>query len=806
MVLRDFVIGWRLLLKEPAYSMVVMFGLSVGIAVCFLLMGFVQHSLRYDQHVPDAESVFLTNVQFNYKSSGVPWMEESPLALAGAAEHSGFGVLASGYAEQSSSVLVNNVPHKLILNIVGPAFQQIFDLKPLVGDLDIALTRPDAIALTLETAQNLFGREDVLGQKVQINGRFFQVAAILPDPPTTTTLPFKALIGYDSGVLDYNRRNNLLHRWSQLGGKVYLKLPAGLSPERMTRILQDAVDQSPLNTTFPATLLAELGSRKLMEVRLCALPDAYFQSDIQISRNPQLHGDRRAIFGLAGISALILFLAVTNYVNLTTIRTLRRQREVAMRKVLGASIGRVIGQFLAESVLVALLASGIGIAIAWLARTPFSYLMDRTLDGLFSVTNLLVCLLLGVIVGLLAGGYPTWVALKVRVVQALSGRGNTETASGQWMRRLLTVLQFSTAMGLTAVCIAVAWQTDYASKLSPGFDTDGLLQIDLAATKVSDRPGNLAFREALLRIPGVLGVAGGLEAVGRHVNDSITNLSRPGESAITVNVKEVSPEFFEVYGINPVAGRVYNSRIDGSNNDVMVVDAAAARAFGFASAESAVGAFLADPDGGATFRIIGIAGAVRHTSIHQVAEPVVYTIGPDLRVLTVRFTGEVEPIERAVQSLWQRHFPDQVLRMNTAQSFFDLEYADDLRIAQMLGASTLISMSIAAFGIYVLAAYSVERRKREIVLRKLYGAPRKAIAMIIGREFFILVSISGLIGLTIAAMVTERYLAGFIDRAPIGPWALSGAFLMACLVALISTLRHTVSAITIKPVVVLREG
>ena len=804
MKLRDFLIGWRLLLKEPGYSAVVMAGLGIGIAVCFLLLGYVRYSFSYDEHVPDNGQVYLANVQFNY-AAGAMWSQDSPQALVEAAMRSGLPLTASGYVALERSVVVDNVVHELDVHVVHASFPKMFGIVPLAGSIDAVLDSTDGVALTEQSARRLFGGASALGKVVRVGNESLRVLAILPAPPVTSTTPYAALAGFKSSMLDEKFRNNLLHHWGQLGGKVYLKLAPGLAPASVTQALQGAIDQSPLRSGFPVAYLAQLGDKKLMELRLCPLRDAYFQSDIQIDDSPTLHGNRATVLALAGVAALILALAVTNYVNLSTVRMLRRQREVAMRKVMGASVGRVIGQFLAESILVSVIATVIGMLLARMLVEPFSLLVNRSLEGLFSPLSILAALAVGVAVGLVAGAYPAWVALRVRVTQALGGRGNSETAAGQWARRMLTVLQFSTAMGLTAVCLAIAWQTAYVTRLSPGFDVARLVHVDLPRGTNMAVPNNMAFRDALRRIPGVTGVTSAREIVGRHDTKAIGSLKQPGGSVVNIALKAVGPEFFSVYGIPAVEGRVFDPKIETLESEAVVINSSAAQALGFASAREAVGGFVTDESGGTPSRIIGVAGEVRHTSLHQPPEPVTYYIAKDTRALTIRFDGSVQALEQAVESLWKQYFPNDVLKMYRAQTFFDLDYADDQRMAWMLAASAGISISIAAFGIYVLAAYGTQRRRREIVLRKLYGATRMKIAQLIGREFFLLIVASAVLALPLAALVIERYLMGFAEQAPVRGWTLAIAFVAAAAIAQVSTLRHLLTAVRLRPSEALRD-
>jgi hypothetical protein len=302
-----------------------------------------------------------------------------------------------------------------------------------------------------------------------------------------------------------------------------------------------------------------------------------------------------------------------------------------------------------------------------------------------------------------------------------------------------------------------------------------------------------------------MGVASQREIVGRHVTKQIGSLKQPGNTTVTIALKAVSPEFFAVYGIPAREGRVFDPKIETVDSEAVVINAAAARTLGFASPKAAVGQFITDSSGSSPSRILGIAAEVRHTSLHEPPAPVTYYIAKDTRALTIRFEGGVQAVEQAVDALWKQYFPNEVLKMHRAQTFFDLDYADDLRVAKMLAASTFVSIAIAAFGIYVLAAYGTQRRRREIVLRKLYGATRIAIARLVGREFFLLILASAVIALPLAALVIERYLAGFTERAPIHGWTLLAAFVTAGVIAQASTLRHLLTAVRLRPSEALRD-
>ena len=801
MNLRDFRIGWRLLVKEPAYSAVVILGLTIGFAVCFLLLGLVRHSFSYDTQVNGVDDIYILKQRWNGPGGDGSWSQNISLPARDAVVRSGLPVMASTFITRKISVKVGTNVQTIDITVVDPDFQRIFQPTVLRGDLAPALNRPDAIALSEETAVKLFGSSDAAGKTVQIAGAPYLVSAVLAEQPAATTMPFAALAGIKTTIWPDEYRQLVTTNWGSSHGPVYVKLGPGAQAAAVTDAVRRVFFTSAFYKRQTPEQLAGLAGKDPLEFRLGKLRAAYL--DPEVRRNSSNHGDRQGVLGLAAVGLLILLLAATNYVNLATVRTLRRQREIAVRKVLGASAGAVSRQFLAESILVCLIATGFGLLLAWLLLPVFSTLVQRKLDLLFSPTSLLASLLLGVALGVAAGAYPTWSALRVRATSALSGRGNAETAGGLWLRRVLTVLQFATAMGLTGLTLAVAWQTRYASRLDPGFDAAPLLVVqtdaDMRSASVS------SFNDALKRLPGVQSVA--VADAPLTVNRNSTALKRDGGTAIEISFLEVSPEFFPVHGLKPVAGRLYSPDKDSvKDEDKIVINQAGARKFGFASAEAAVGKYIGNPDGAGTpMQVVGVAPDIRHRSAREEMQATIYYLSDHTGVFTVRTNGDMGAVQTAIEEMWPRYFPNDVLDMKRVDGSFAENYADDLRLAKLLAASSVIAIAIAAFGIYVLSAYSVQRRTREIVLRKLYGASGSAIGRLVAREFALLLGAGAVIGLPLAWLATERYLGAFTERAPIGLWTVSGALAVAIAVAFGSSLRHTLSAVRMAPALALRD-
>jgi cell division protein FtsX len=465
-----------------------------------------------------------------------------------------------------------------------------------------------------------------------------------------------------------------------------LRVAPGASLPVIVSRLQQVVDSTPSVNQWPPEVRERLGKRKAIELSMSPLRDAYFDHDVKNSFIA-LPGDRAspvATAGLALMAMLILLLAGINYVNLAMVRVLRRQREVAMRKVLGAGVPQIMAQFLLESLLVTMVATALGLLLAWLALPAFSQLVNRQLDGLFSSQNIAAAFGIGALLGIATAAYPVWVALRVLPRQVLAGRPDTESMGSMQWRRALTVLQVAVAMGFASVTIAVAWQTDYAMHATPGFDPSPMVIVDMPE-RVKDSEKARRFFSALQAQPGVAGVAVSEDPIGRLDWSWTRALKRPGGVAATMEMKSVSANFFELYGIPPAAGRLFQAAVDRDDDKVpIILNAIAARELGFRSAEEAIGqivAFRGFDNVETTKRIVGIAPELRFRSLRDRPRATAYELWTAGTVLSVRASGAPGDIERAAQALWPSYFPDAIPRIYRAVDILAVHYADDARMA-----------------------------------------------------------------------------------------------------------------------------
>jgi hypothetical protein len=378
------------------------------------------------------------------------------------------------------------------------------------------------------------------------------------------------------------------------------------------------------------------------------------------------------------------------------------------------------------------------------------------------------------------------------------------------MRRVLTVLQVATAMGLASVAVAIGWQTAFAMRASPGFDPAPLLIVDLPEP-VRMSPAAQSFVAALKAQPGVAGVAISEDAVGRSNVSWFRDLKRPDGRSAATEIKSVSANFFEQYRIPALAGRVFDPRQDKEDDPVpLVLNAIAARELGFADPAAAVGQtllFSGFDNKVIQRRVVGIAPELRFHSLRAAPRAVAYELWTAGITLSVRAAGEGTPaaaLEPAVRALWPKYFPDAILKTRSAADILAVNYADDARMARLLALATGIALAIAAFGTYVLSAHTVQRRAKEIVLRKLHGAGRVDIGLLVAREIGGLALVSAAVGLPVAAVAIARYLSSYVEHAPVGYWTLLAALASTLAVALVAVARNAWVAMRMQPAEALR--
>ena len=805
MKLSDFRMGWRLLLKQPPYSAIMVLSLTIGFAVIDLVLGFARYEYSFDNAVDKVEEVVVLKARPHWGDAR--WSENVPLSMKETLARSAPGMAVTAVLPYSTAMRAGATVKQLELTLVDPAFPAVLAISALEGDLQAALSRPDALALTEETAQILFGQTHVVGQSVTIKGQNYQVAAVLRKQPVNSSVQFQALAGLASSAWPESERQRAHENLNYypdnpndfINNKVYARLPAGASQASLLQSIGSAIEASPLRSRLSATSRAEAGTAPLLEIAFGPLADAYLDSEARANSGQK--GNPVANYAMGAVAFMILLLTAGNYVNLATIRVIERQREMAVRKAVGISRKRLLSQMLTESVLVSLLASILGAALAVLLLPAWSDLTEHNIGAVLGGRDWLMFALLvlamGAVIGVVAGLYPAWIALRMRTLDGLGGRGNSETTGGIWLRRVLTVLQFSIAMLVTGVVITIAWQIDYLKRIDYGYQLDSLLTISIP--EGMDASALRSFSDAAARLPEVRGVS--RAALYGNALDFTTAKSE----TVSLQQMAVSPTYFATIGLGAAAGRVFDPAVDPLDNaNVVLINAVAAQRLGYADASAALGQLL--NVAGTPKRIVGISKPVSNGFMDGPPQPLVYDIAATAPQLLVNGGANPAAAKAALEALWRTHFPDHVLTIRNLRAQLEMNASGPVSILQVCVIVALIMVPLSVFSIYTLSAYAVQRRAREIVLRKLHGARPMDIARLLTREFAILLAVAALLGLPLSFLFGRMFMEQFADQAGVGIWPVAASLLGAILVTLAATSRHTLIATRISPVAALRAS
>ncbi len=813
---KDLRIGWRQLVADPAYSAVMLLGLALAMACCMLTLQVVFNEMLPDPEVPDAAKAVNFEFRGNQSNQEDDWFDQAPFVLADGLRESHAPVSAVARSLDGHQYVAHAGQRqaRLGFEFADHDIIAIFGLRATAGDLRAAFDRPDAVALTNESAHRLFPAGDALGRSIEVKGHALTVVALVSDRRRGDEQAQDAFASFDSVISRVEPETRT--SWGSIQGKVFARLAPGATAAQLGAAAQALYDRSPMGRP---RMTGSLGARVDKDPVLRAMPftDAY------------LHGGRdgrarsRQFFALSAGSALMLALAMANYINLTSVRTLARAREIAVRKTLGASPWRLVGQFVAEGTLAACVATALGLLLAWLLAPTIEQLLYLKLaDGLFAPGRLALVAATALALGVLAGGYPARIALNVDCGTALAGRSHDEGRLGRTMRRAMTALQFVVALVVSGAAGAMAWQNHYVASLPHGIRTDGLLTVDVP-DGYSGRASavNSAFGEAVSHEPGVERTAWVMDVPGRGQSWSAEASARPGASTtVSLSMLPVQTTFFEMYGVPLVAGRLREppvpppepasgAQVGPKTERLLVVDATTARALGFATPADAVDQVLLQgelKDGSERepARIVAVAADVRFEHAHEATRLHAFRLSRNPQETLTLQGPHMEALHQAFERVWPRFYPEETLETETVEEALGLPYLQERHLTQLTMVITVMALLLSAFGVYALAAYTVRRSAREIVVRKLYGAGRARIARLLAGEFVPLLAVAAVAGLPLAAWLSSGYLETFTERSNLTlltlPLALAALVAMTALAAL----RHGLIAMNMRPTVALR--
>jgi putative ABC transport system permease protein len=798
-------VAWRNMVNNKLYSGINITGLAVGLAACILISLFVRDEMSYDQHWQHANSLYRLHTTFVIpgREPFVTVVAQGPIKQA-----------LQQYFEQDIQAVTRFNSMDAVVTRDGASFTEemhwtdpetaaMFDLEVLSGDIRQALHDNAALAISQSFARKHFGDEEALGRVLTVSAydlkRDYRVAAVFQDLPRNTVMDFQVLAMIDEG--DWTSAPWIFEQWFSINNTVFFQLRKGASIAAVNNRLADFADQIAL----PEGSISDKDARASDFIKYSTMSIGDIQLNPSGLGEMKPTGNKTTVAIFAAIAVLILVIACINFMNLATSKSTQRAREVALRKVMGATRRQLIFQFLGESVLLAVLGLLVGIVLVELLLPSYAQFLDKDLQFIYS-DGLTLAVLLGLVVtvGLLGGVYPALIISGFRPARVLKANQSTESRGSARLRSALVVFQFSISIALIVATATVVGQMHYALNLDPGFNKDNLLAVTgLSRTGAAERQE--AFREEVLRLPAVETVAFVSQPPfdASENNVSVKIPGHPELEMILIGHISIDYDFLDTLEIGLLAGRNYSRdyALDaypetqglpegqlGRGN--ILVNEGALRRFGFGTPGEALGKEIQIEIAGgeetpveALFTIIGVLGDLHFQSLRTVMRPEVYFISSKTsRNLLVRYTGEPLEIAAAVEQIWNSMIAEVPYTYEFSDEVAAEDFNQERNTATMLGMFATLAVIVACLGLYGLASFTAQRRTREIGIRKVMGASVPGIVRLLLWQFSKPVLLANLLAWPLAVWGLMHWLEGFPYR--LDTWVLAPLCLFSGLVAL----------------------
>ena len=649
-----------------------------------------------------------------------------------------------------------------------PNYLLFWGIKLERGDRNQALNRPGGVVISQEAVDEFFPTgEDPMGKVLECQWGDYIVTGVLEEQPSNTQFnPHFVTATLPAGVRDAwsNWEFHTSFRWVQ----TFIRLRTDADPERTEQKLRVLAipEENPENTTSHRL-------QPLLRMRLYGLED--FPEGIGGPGTGIGAGDLKVVRALAAIGILVLFVACINFVNLSTARAFLRAKEVGLRKVVGAGRRQLALQFLLESVLLSFLALPLCLILTGMTRSYWQQIVGQmdTLSALLEPDRAIVLLAATVLVGLFSGIYPAALLSRFRPIAALYSQ-TASGSGGSLPRRVFVIIQFAVSIFLVFVALAAFVQLDYVLKKDLGFNKENILALRIFDVDGSLRKSYNEVKRRFLNHPDVLAATASASLPGEGWTSRKEMVLDPSGAAFEIRQYAIDEDQFRMIGVDLLAGRNFSVDIKSDFERAYILNETAVKKLGL---ENPVGKpfKLLDHDGW----IIGVVEDFHMRRLTERLHANAFVLRPrSFRVVNLRLAGgNIGDTMQGLEEIWKTFIPVRPFRYAFLDERLEVNYGKYLRFQRIFAVGFAVSFLIASIGLLGLAAHTGERLRKEIGIRRVFGASIAGIAILLGAEFTKLVLISNLIAWPFAYVVVQGWLQDFAYRADMGllPFAVTGS-------------------------------
>ena len=792
--------------KQPAYLLLNVFGLAIGLTSFLFITLYVLNELSFDRFHKNYENIYRPKVVGRFAGSVLDQaVTAAPMAQA----------MLNDYPEVITATRVRRLGDWLIsfgdkrFNEAGVLFADstffdVFDFKMLSGDPKTALQRPRSMVLTEEYAKKYFGETDPMGQRMSVEADtiLYTVTGVIGNVPDNSHIRFDMLGSMSSYA---NQANNQF--WISHNFYTYIVVSNGTDKDVLQEKFQGMVTKyvGPQIQEFIGISMSDFTkSGNEFKYVLEPLKDIHLKGAVQYNLEPM--GSPATVYIFAVIALLILVIAVINYINLATAKSANRAKEVGVRKVSGANKTGLIVQFLGESLLIVTFAAVVAVLLVYALTPAFNNLIGNklTISVFDSSAGIISFITLILVVGIAAGFYPAFVLASFSPVEVLKGTLSPGSMSVK-LRGLLVIIQFTISIIIIIGSIIVYNQLNFITKKDLGFNKENLIIIRRPDAFFQQMK---SFRDRLLQIPGVEKV-GFSRAVpgGTYNNNGFFKDDDPEKNTYLLNQTQVSFDFPQALGVQLVDGRFFSTDY-GTDSTAVLINEAAVKSLGL---KDPVGSYILEPSGPKQFirhQIIGVMKDFNIESMHKAIAPVCFTVlseGGGDQFATVRLNGtDIESTLRSVEQVWQSFTTKQPFQYDFFTGLWNNLYKSEMKTGKIFIIFSVLAIFIACLGLIGLVTYITNKRTREIGIRKSYGASNMVVLRLLSREVVYLIIISSVIAYPLAYFGSRYWMEGFADKVAVNPFIYLFATLIGFLVGWLSISYQTYRAANYNPAQALR--
>ena len=787
-------IAWRNLTGQKLYSLINMFGLAVGLAVCMMIMFYVSHEYSYDNFHKNGARIFKPNTKITMEGNtmNMAYMSYASASIIKQNEQVVDDYMRTlKYFKQvvvSNPAMPGNKFSETKLLFADSGFFNFFSFKLLSGDPTRALEKPFSVVLSQDMAKKYFGNTDPVGKTLTIktdSSYTYQVTGVAANAPSNSSIEFN-FVASNAGFIKTKEATFYVGLQDIGPGSfdVYL-------------LLKNPGDTALLSRNLP--LLAKKNINFPNEkFSFTAFADTHLHDNYGDASNTKY----LKIFPLVAI--LILLLALVNYMSLSTARATLRAKEVGVRKVSGASRKSIALQFYIESAMFTCLSFLIGYLLCYIFKPWFLNILQLHIDNSFLYSPLVVGLmaaLLGATI-ILAGSYPSVVLSAFKPVVTLKGK-MSRGAGGVTVRKVFTILQFSISVGLIICGIIIDRQLYYFRHVDTGIDRNNVVMIPINSSIGQNYP---SLKQDVAMLPGVNGVGTSHYQMFKGYDMYFINGKTKADKNVGLAYLVVDADFLQTMGVHwqhePLRGVDLNKR-----HNILINQVAAEQLH---LPQNPIGSHLESGDD-----VVGEFKNFNFSSLQSAISPLSLSIATDTAsyfrkhgcVLYARINPHTNlpTLLDKIQSVYKKYDQDTPFSYSFVDDAFNEQYKAEDRLAAIFSVFTCITVIIATLGLFGLAAFTIEQRTKEIGIRKVLGASLTSITTLLSKDFLKLVLLAIVIGSPVAWWAMNKWLQNFVYRINIGWWvfALSGG--AAIVIAAITVSFQSIKAAIANPVKSLRS-